>query len=123
CGTGSSRSYAAPHTGGVIASNLQNHHDVSHKQLKNYLVWASTKERLTDLPKFTPNRQLYSPPMVDERLAAERRKTDRRGRRPVRSFEQQGGVWGLGNPWPTLGEPFDPPVPTPTVLEGWGVPI
>jgi len=122
-GTFSGTSAAAPLTAGVIACILQNYPDLSHQQLKNYLVWASTKGRLTDLPKFTPNRLLYSPLMVEQWLAVERAKRYRPVRRPVRSFNQQGGVWGLGNPWPTLGEPFDPPDPTPTVLEGWGVPI
>lgn len=121
--TFSGTSAAAPLVAGVIACILQNYPHLSHRQLRNYLVWASTKGRLTGLPKFTPNRLLYSPLMVEQWLAVERAKRYRPTRRPVRSFEQQGGVWGLGNPWPTLGEPFDPPDPTPTVLEGWGVPI
>ena len=107
----SGTSTAAPLVAGVIACILQNYPHLSPRQLRDYLVWASTKGRLTGLPKFTPNRLLYSPLMVEQWLAVERAKRYRPTRRPVREFARPLGLWAPGNRWPTLADDAAPPIP------------
>lgn len=95
--TANGSSYATPLVSGVIACILENYPTLSPKQVRDYLVWASTKGRLSGLPSFTPNRLLYSPLSVQTWLNS---RYQRRTRRPADSYAAVTDRWGASNPWP-----------------------